>query len=72
MSADTMARKRLIDGRTKDEEPREELIAVRCTASYKRWVVAFAKKLRTNPTLLVDQALFQLAKQHGFEEPPER
>jgi hypothetical protein len=54
------------------DEQREELIAVRCKASYKKWLVRFAKSERTTPSHLVDQGLMQLAKLRGFDLPPER
>lgn len=54
------------------EELRDSNIIVRCRASYKEWLARFAKKERSNPTYLVDQALAELAKARGFEEPPER
>ena len=50
----------------------EELIAVRCKPSYKRWLLRFAKDERTTPSQLVDQGLMQLAKIKGYELPPER
>lgn len=55
-----------------EDEQREELIAVRCKASYKKWLVRFAKSERTTPSHLVDQGLMQLAKLRGFELPPDR
>jgi hypothetical protein len=54
------------------EEQREDLIALRCRSEYKAWVVRFAKREYSNPTLLIERALAELAKVAGFEPPPER
>jgi hypothetical protein len=69
----TMARKKAKDSAPAPaDEQREELIAVRCKASYKKWLVGFAKEERTTPSHLVDQGLMQLAKLRGYPLPPDR
>jgi hypothetical protein len=67
-----MAKKKSDSQPMPEDEQREELIAVRCKHSYKRWLLRFAKSERTTPSHLVDQGLMQLAKVRGFELPPDR
>lgn len=57
---------------SESESQREAIIALRCTADYKAWVEAFAESERTIPTLLLDRALFDMAKAKGFRTPPKR
>lgn len=47
-------------------------IAIRGSAEWKAWLEAFAAKMRTRPTAVIDLALAKLAAQEGFEEPPPR
>jgi hypothetical protein len=54
------------------EGPRTDLIAFKCRAAYKAWVVKLAKKHRTTPSDLIDRALVRFAAEDGFEEAPER
>lgn len=54
------------------EGAREDLIAIKCRAPYKAWVVKLGKSHRMTVTQIIDLALVQLAQQEGFEAPPER
>lgn len=54
------------------EGPREDLIAVKCRRAFKEWVVAYAKRRRVTPSILVELALEKLAESDGMEPPPER
>jgi hypothetical protein len=54
------------------EGPRKSLIAVKCRAEYKAWVVRLAKQRRITPSQLVDIALTRMAEQDGDVPPPER
>jgi hypothetical protein len=73
-AAVAMAKKKTVTPRAIDpgDELREELLAVRCKPSFKRWVERFAKSERMTPSQLVDRGLALLAKSTGFETPPER
>jgi hypothetical protein len=55
-----------------DDEPRKELVALKCRASWKAWVIRFSKHRRSTPSGLIDFALMRLAQEDGFEPPPER
>jgi hypothetical protein len=54
------------------DERRESSLIVGCRKIWKEWVTRFSKKERTNPAHLVDQGLADLARNKGFEEPPDR
>jgi hypothetical protein len=71
-TAVVMAKKKTGPAARAPEDQRDSLIAIRCRAEYKEWVSRFAKKLRVNPTNLIDMALAQMAERAGFGEPPER
>lgn len=47
-------------------------ITIRGSAEWKGWLEAYAAKLRTKPTLLIDAALAERAARDGFTEPPPR
>ena len=47
-------------------------ITIRGSADWKRWLEAFAAKMRSKPTAVIDLALAKLAQQEGFSEPPPR
>jgi hypothetical protein len=70
--ASPMAKKKKTGPKPKPEGTREELIALKCRSDFKDWVSEFARKLRTNPSQLIDRALTKLAQTEGFREPPER
>jgi hypothetical protein len=53
-------------------EQREEIVAVRCKATWKDWLQRFADRERTTPTALIDKGLAELAQRLKFEEPPKR
>jgi hypothetical protein len=48
------------------------VITIRGSADWKRWLEAFAAKMRSKPTAVIDLALAKLAQQEGFSEPPPR
>lgn len=54
------------------EEQRDALIAVRCRPSFKRWLEGFSRQERITPSQLVELGLVSLARERGYEEPPER
>lgn len=47
-------------------------ITIRGSARWKDWLDRFARRLRSKPTLIIDQALTRFAEHEGFERPPER
>src|SRR3954468_7776888 len=47
-------------------------ITIRGSAEWKGWLEAFAAKMRSKPTAIMDLALAKLAAQEGFTEPPPR
>jgi hypothetical protein len=47
-------------------------ITIRGSAEWKNWLEAFAARMRTGPTALIDLALAKLAHQEDFQEPPPR
>jgi hypothetical protein len=61
---------RLADPRR--EGPRDALIALKCRQAYKDWVVSLARKHRTTPSQIIDNALVKFAEADGFPAPPER
>ncbi len=42
------------------------------SAEWKAWLEAFAAKMRSKPTAIIDLGLAKLAAQEGFSEPPPR
>ena len=47
-------------------------ISIRGSAEWKEWLEAFAAKMRSKPTAIIDLGLAKLAAQEGFPEPPPR
>jgi hypothetical protein len=47
-------------------------ITIRGSAEWKAWLEAFAAKMRSKPTAIMDLALAKLAASEGFPEPPPR
>jgi hypothetical protein len=47
-------------------------ITIRGSAEWKGWLEAFAAKMRSRPTAVIDLALAKLAEQERFTEPPPR
>ena len=47
-------------------------ITIRGSAGWKGWLEAFAAKMRSKPTAVIDLALAKLAEQERFTEPPPR
>ncbi len=47
-------------------------ITIRGSAEWKEWLEAFAAKMRSKPTAIIDLALAKLAAQEGFSDPPPR
>ncbi len=47
-------------------------ITIRGSAEWKAWLEAFAAKMRSKPTAIIDLGLAKLAAQEGFSEPPPR
>ena len=47
-------------------------ITIRGSVEWKRWLEAFAAKMRSKPTAVIDLGLAKLAAQEGFPEPPPR
>lgn len=54
------------------EEQREELVAIRCTAAWKKWLHEQAKAKRTTVAILLDQAVARVAELDGDDPPPPR
>jgi hypothetical protein len=69
-TARVMAKKR--GPAPKPEERRDQFISFKCKGDYKDWVKDFARKLRTTPAQLIDQALVKYAESQGHGAPPER
>lgn len=60
-------------GRPKKGGPKSVGIAIRGSQEWRDWVMRLAKSRRLKATDLIDQALIEYAKNHGFDEPaPER
>jgi hypothetical protein len=50
----------------------KNLLTIRGTEAWKRWLDGFAEKRRMPVTVLIDQALAEAAKAAGYPEPPPR
>jgi hypothetical protein len=53
-------------------ELRDSSLIVGCRTEWKDWVLRFSKKERIAPAQLADQGLANLARDRGFEPPPDR
>jgi hypothetical protein len=66
------------DSKSKSGAPRQPVptqpnaITIRGSAEWKAWLEAFAAKMRSKLTAIMDLALARLAVQEGFEEQPPR
>ena len=46
-----------------------DAITIRGSAEWREWLEAFAAKMRSRPTAIIDLGLAKLAAQEGFTEP---
>lgn len=71
MGTATMGRKKKPDGSGPARRPMA--LAIKGSAEWKAWLERGAKKCRLSVSTLVDLAVAEYLKAHGFdEEPPER
>jgi hypothetical protein len=58
--------------RKKARPLREPALSIRASAGWKEWLVRYADHNRTDMVDLIDQALFRMAREQGFDPPPKR
>jgi hypothetical protein len=72
MPGTAMAKKRAGKPARPSPPPRDDLIAIRCTAAFKAFVEAMAREETRTPTQVIERALKEYAEKHGHGAIPER
>ena len=72
LEGDDVAKKPAVKPAPKIVASQPNAITIRGSAEWKSWLEAFASRMRTKPTAVIDLALAKLAQQEGFREPPVR